>query len=42
MAMPERVSLTMAMRDSGTVLDWKSLQLNGPLWINTLPAAWVT
>ena len=31
MAMPERVSLTMAMRDSGTVLDWKSLSLNGPI-----------
>ena len=31
MTMPERVSLTMAMRDSGTVLDWKSLQLNGPI-----------
>lgn len=31
MSMPERVSLTMAMRDSGTVLDWKSLDLNGPI-----------
>ncbi len=31
MTMPERVSLTMAMRDSGTVLDWKNLQLNGPI-----------
>lgn len=31
MTMPERVSLTMAMRDSGTVLDWKSLHLNGPI-----------
>jgi thymidine phosphorylase len=31
MSMPERVSLTMAMRDSGTVLDWKSLNLNGPI-----------
>ena len=31
MTMPERVALTMAMRDSGTVLDWKSLSLNGPL-----------
>lgn len=31
MTMPERVSLTMAMRDSGTVLDWKSLNLNGPI-----------
>lgn len=31
MIMSERVSLTMAMRDSGTVLDWKSLNLNGPI-----------
>lgn len=31
MSMPERVALTMAMRDSGTVLNWKSLNLNGPL-----------
>lgn len=31
MSMPERVSLTMAMRDSGTVLNWKSLNLNGPI-----------
>jgi thymidine phosphorylase len=31
MTMPERVSLTMAMRDSGTVLDWKSLDLGGPI-----------
>ncbi|MFE8153432.1 thymidine phosphorylase [Brenneria goodwinii] len=31
MSMAERVSLTLAMRDSGTVLDWKSLNLNGPL-----------
>lgn len=31
MAFEERVSLTMAMRDSGTVLDWKSLHLNGPI-----------
>ena len=30
MAIEERVSLTMAMRDSGTVLDWKHLNLNGP------------
>jgi thymidine phosphorylase len=29
--MPERVALTMAMRDSGTELDWKSLNLNGPI-----------
>ncbi|CNH21734.1 thymidine phosphorylase [Yersinia similis] len=31
MSMPERVALTMAMRDSGIVLNWKSLNLNGPL-----------
>ncbi len=31
MTMPERVSLTMAMRDSGTVLDWSALSLNGPV-----------
>ncbi|RLM21708.1 thymidine phosphorylase [Brenneria alni] len=31
MSMAERVSLTLAMRDSGTVLDWKSLDLQGPL-----------
>ncbi|MCG8708695.1 thymidine phosphorylase [Brenneria sp. 4F2] len=31
MSMAERVSLTLAMRDSGAVLDWKSLNLNGPL-----------
>lgn len=31
MAIEERVSLTMAMRDSGTVLDWQRLNLNGPL-----------
>ncbi|MDP0941119.1 thymidine phosphorylase, partial [Klebsiella quasipneumoniae] len=31
MSMTERVSLTMAMRDSGPVLDWKSLNLNGPI-----------
>ncbi|HDL7602879.1 TPA: thymidine phosphorylase [Yersinia enterocolitica] len=31
MSMPERVALTMAMRDSGTVLNWKSLNLNGPM-----------
>ena len=31
MALEERVSLTMAMRDSGSVLDWKSLNLNGPI-----------
>ena len=31
MTLPERVALTMAMRDSGTVLNWKSLNLNGPV-----------
>lgn len=31
MTMDERVSLTLAMRDSGTVLDWSGLHLNGPL-----------
>ncbi|BBI91062.1 thymidine phosphorylase [Serratia symbiotica] len=31
MTTAERVALTMAMRDSGTVLDWKSLSLNGPI-----------
>ncbi|EMU9119879.1 thymidine phosphorylase [Providencia stuartii] len=31
MTMAERVALTLAMRDSGTVLNWKSLNLNGPL-----------
>jgi len=31
MSLPERVALTMAMRDSGTVLNWKSLGLNGPV-----------
>lgn len=31
MSMPERVALTMAMRDSGSVLDWRSLYLNGPV-----------
>ncbi|MEC5319442.1 thymidine phosphorylase [Brenneria populi subsp. brevivirga] len=31
MSMAERVSLTLAMRDSGTVLNWKGLNLNGPL-----------
>ncbi|WP_337011748.1 thymidine phosphorylase [Pantoea sp. AS142] len=31
LTLPERVALTMAMRDSGTVLNWKSLNLNGPL-----------
>ncbi|PVZ84283.1 thymidine phosphorylase [Serratia sp. S1B] len=31
MTMPERVALTMAMRDSGTVLDWQDASLNGPI-----------
>ena len=31
MSLPERVALTMAMRDSGSVLNWKSLNLNGPV-----------
>lgn len=31
MTLPERVALTMAMRDSGSVLNWKSLNLNGPV-----------
>ncbi len=39
MSMPERVSLTMAMRDSGTVLDWKASTLTVQSSINTLPAA---
>lgn len=31
MTLAERVALTMAMRDSGTVLNWRSLKLNGPV-----------
>lgn len=31
MSMKERTALTKGMRDSGTVLDWKSLNLNGPV-----------
>jgi thymidine phosphorylase len=31
MAMPERIALTLAMRSSGTVLDWKGLDLPGPV-----------
>ena len=31
MTLPERVALTMAMRDSGSVLNWQSLGLNGPV-----------
>lgn len=30
MTTAERVGLTMAMRDSGTVLDWKSLSFKWP------------
>ncbi|WP_028100820.1 thymidine phosphorylase [Pseudoduganella violaceinigra] len=31
MSMDERVAFTLAMRDSGEVLDWKSLNLPGPV-----------
>ena len=31
MTMDERVAFTLAMRDSGQVLDWKSLDLPGPV-----------
>src|SRR4051812_4937852 len=31
LSMPERVALTVAMRNSGTVLDWKALDLTGPV-----------
>ena len=31
MSLAERVALTMAMRDSGSVLNWKSLDLQGPV-----------
>lgn len=31
LSMPERVALTVAMRNSGTVLDWKGLDLPGPV-----------
>ncbi|MDC9614971.1 thymidine phosphorylase [Xenorhabdus khoisanae] len=31
MTMAERVALTLAMRDSGTVLNWKTLNLPGPI-----------
>ncbi len=31
MSVAERVSLTLAMRDSGAVLDWSGLGLNGPI-----------
>ncbi|WP_316673324.1 thymidine phosphorylase [uncultured Tolumonas sp.] len=31
MTMPERIALTCAMRDSGSVLDWSELDLPGPV-----------
>ena len=31
MSLPERVALTMAMRDSGSVLNWQALDLSGPV-----------
>lgn len=31
MTMPERIALTCAMRDSGMVLDWTSMQFDGPV-----------
>lgn len=31
MTLPERVALTMAMRDSGSVLNWQALDLSGPV-----------
>jgi thymidine phosphorylase len=31
MTMPERIALTCAMRDSGSVLDWSELDLPGPI-----------
>ena len=31
MCMPERIALASAMRDSGSVLEWQSLNLNGPI-----------
>ena len=31
MEMPERIALTVAMRESGTVLDWRGLDLPGPV-----------
>jgi thymidine phosphorylase len=31
LSMPERVALTLAMRNSGAVLDWKGLDLPGPV-----------
>lgn len=32
MTMPERIALTTAMRDSGSVLNWQDLALNGPVF----------
>ena len=29
-SMAERIALTQAMRDSGTVLDWRGIPLRGP------------
>src|SRR3954452_19810127 len=31
MEMPERIALTRAMKESGTVLDWRGLNLPGPV-----------
>lgn len=31
MSSAERVALTLAMRDSGTVLNWRDLDLDGPV-----------
>ncbi len=31
MTSSERVALTLAMRDSGQVLDWRTMALNGPV-----------
>ncbi len=31
LSMPERVALTLAMRNSGSVLDWNGLDLPGPV-----------
>ncbi len=42
MAMDERVAFTLGMRDSGQVLEWRSLGLNGRCWTSIPPAAWVT
>ena len=37
MTMNERIALTCAMRDSGSVLDWSGLSLGGPSSISTPP-----